>query len=134
MAPSMKTSRRLLPTFKIERAIQRHTRIIVTHYGELDAICVVDEECPEPKSGEVRVRVLAAGVSLHDLMVREGIHPETPPLPFTPGWDLVVEVDRLGAGVSGGEPGQMVAALPIRGAYEEFVCLPPDELVPVPSG
>jgi len=48
-----------------------------------------EEECPEPKPGEVRVRVLAAGVSLPDMMMREGMHPETPRLPFTPGWDLV---------------------------------------------
>jgi NADPH2:quinone reductase len=67
----------------------KHTRIIVTHYGGPDALQVLEEECPQPKSGEVRVRVLAAGVSLPDLMMREGIHPETPPLPFTPGWDLV---------------------------------------------
>ena len=57
----------------------RHTRIIVTHYGGSDALQVVDEECPEPKGGEVRVRVLAAGVSLPDLLMREGVHPETPP-------------------------------------------------------
>ena len=93
----------------------RHTRIIVTHYGGPDALRVVEEDCPEPKDGEVRVRVLAAGVSLPDLMMREGIHPETPPLPFTPGWDLVGVVDRLGAGISGIEPGQLVAALPISG-------------------
>jgi NADPH:quinone reductase len=43
-------------------------------------------------------------------------------------------VDRLGEGVSGIEPGQIVAALPISGAYAEFVCLPQRELVPVPSG
>jgi NADPH2:quinone reductase len=51
-------------------------------------------------------------------------------------------VDRLGDGVvasepgskPGIEPGQMVAALPIHGAYAEFVCLPQRELVPVPSG
>jgi NADPH:quinone reductase-like Zn-dependent oxidoreductase len=112
----------------------RYTRIIVTHYGGPDALRVVEEECPEPKDGEVRVRVLAAGVSLPDLMMREGFHPETPRLPFTPGWDLVGVVDRLGAGVSGIEPGQIVAALPISGAYAEFVCLPQRELVPVPSG
>ncbi len=69
-----------------------------------------------------------------DLMMREGIHPETPRLPFTPGWDLVGIVDRLGDDVSGIEPGQVVAALPISGAYAEFVCLPSRELVPVPSG
>src|SRR5215475_7129342 len=112
----------------------RHKRIIVTHYGGPDALRVVEEECPDPKGSEVRVKVLAAGVSLPDLMMREGMHPETPRLPFTPGWDLVGVVDRLGAGVSGLEPGQMVAALPITGAYAEFVCLPPRELVPVPSG
>src|SRR5437870_3321883 len=112
----------------------RHTRIIVTHYGGPDALRVVEEECPEPKDGEVRVRVLAAGVSLPDLLMREGVHPETPRVPFTPGWDLIGMVDRLGAGVSGIEPGQIVAALPIHGAYAEFVCLPQRELVPVPSG
>jgi NADPH:quinone reductase-like Zn-dependent oxidoreductase len=95
---------------------------------------VVEEECPEPKDGEVRVRVLAAGVSLPDLLMREGVHPETPALPFTPGWDLIGVVDRLGNGISGIEPGQMVAALPINGAYAEFVCLPQRELVAVPSG
>jgi NADPH:quinone reductase len=112
----------------------RHTRIIVTHYGGPDALQVVEEECPEPKDGEVRVRVLAAGVSLPDIMAREGVHPETPRVPFTPGWDLVGVVDRPGDGVTGFEPGQIVAAMPIHGAYAEFVCLPQRELVPVPSG
>ncbi len=112
----------------------KHTRIVVTHYGGPDALRVVEEECPEPTDGEVRVKVQAAGVSLPDVMAREGIHPETPPVPFTPGWDLVGVVDRLGAGVSGIEPGQRVAALPIHGAYAEFVCLPHRELVPVPAG
>jgi NADPH2:quinone reductase len=112
----------------------RQTRIVVTHYGGPEELLVVDEECPEPKHGQVRVRVLAAGVSSPDIMMREGIHPETPALPFTPGWDLVGVVDRLGEGVSGIEQGQMVAALPISGAYAEFVCLPQRELVPVPSG
>jgi NADPH2:quinone reductase len=95
---------------------------------------VVEEECPEPKRSEVRVKVLAAGVSLPDIMAREGIHPETPLVSFTPGWDLVGMVDRLGDGVSGIEPGQIVAAMPISGAYAEFVCLPQRELVPVPFG
>jgi NADPH2:quinone reductase len=112
----------------------RHTRIVVTHYGGPDALQVIEEECPEPKAGEVRVEVLAAGVSLPDIMAREGVHPETPRVPFTPGWDLVGVVDRLGAGVRGFEPGQMVAAMPIHGAYAGFICLPRRELVPVPPG
>lgn len=112
----------------------RQARVVVSHYGGPDELRVVEEEVPEPSEGEVRVRVLAAGVSLPDVMMREGIHPETPAVPFTPGWDLVGEVDRVGGGVSGTRPGQMVAALPIHGAYAEYVSLPERELVPVPPG
>ena len=112
----------------------KNRRIIVTHYGGADALQLLEEVCPEPKRGEVRVRVLAAGVSLPDVMAREGIHPETPSVPFTPGWDLIGTVDRLGEGVTGIVPGQIVAAMPISGAYAEFVCLPERELVAVPSG
>ena len=112
----------------------KHRRVIVTHYGGPDALQVVEEERPEPKNGEVRVQVLAAGVSLPDILMREGVHPETRPVPLTPGWDLIGVVDRLSAGISGVEPGQIVAALPIHGAYAEFVCLPQRELVPVPPG
>lgn len=112
----------------------KHTRIIVTHYGGPDALQVVEEECPEPKPGEARVKVQVAGVAMPDIMAREGVHPETPRVPFTPGWDLVGTVDRLGPGVSGIEPGQTVAAMPISGAYAQFVCLPHTEFIPVPDG
>jgi NADPH2:quinone reductase len=112
----------------------KHTRIIVSRYGGPETLQVLEEERPEPRPGQVRVRVRCAGVALPDVMAREGIHPETPRVPFTPGWDLVGVVDRLGDGVSGFQPGQIVAAMPIHGAYAEYVCLPQAELVPVPAG
>lgn len=112
----------------------KNTRIVVTNYGGPDALQVIQEECPEPKRGEVRLRVLAAGVALPDVMMREGFHPETPTLPFTPGWDLVGVAEKLGAGVTQVQTGQVVAALPISGAYTEYICLPQRELVPVPPG
>jgi NADPH:quinone reductase len=111
----------------------RHTRIVVARYGGPEVLQAVEEDRPEPKAGEARVSVLAAGVALPDVMARAGVHPETPQVPFTPGWDLVGHVDRLGTGVTGLEVGQMVAAMPIRGAYAEFVCLPASEYVPVPA-
>ncbi len=111
----------------------KHTRVVVARYGGPDALQLIEEERPEPREGEVRVKVLAAGVSLPDVMMREGMHPETPSLPFTPGWDLVGIVERRGEGVSGFELGERVAALPIHGAYAQFVCLPQHELVPVPA-
>jgi NADPH2:quinone reductase len=63
----------------------KHRRIIVRRYGGPEVLEVLEEECPEPKAGKLRVKVEAAGVCLPDLMMREGIHPETPALPFTPG-------------------------------------------------
>ena len=112
----------------------KFTRIIVKQYGGPEELQVIEEECPEPREGEVRVRVLAAGVSLPDIMAREGIHPETPLAPYTPGWDLVGVIDRIGAGDIELNPGQMVTAMPIHGAYAEYICLPQSELVPVPTG
>ena len=112
----------------------KHTRVVVTRYGGPEVLQVIEEECPEPRPGEIRVRVIAAGVSLPDVMAREGVHPETPKVPFTPGWDLVGVVDRVGDGVVGVQPGQTVASMPIHGAYAEYVCLPQHEVVTVPPG
>jgi NADPH2:quinone reductase len=81
--------------------------------------------------------VLAAGVSFADILMRQGVHPESWNLgrtPFTPGWDVVGVVDKLGDKVSTWQTGQTVAALPIVGGYSEYICLPTTELVPVPSG
>src|SRR5215468_2811245 len=126
-------AQRLAPGKTGTRSV-KHTRIIVTHYGGPDALQVVEEECPEPKVGEIRVKVLAAGVSLPDVLAREGVHPETPRVPFTPGWDLVGIVDLLGEGVTGFELRQTVAAMPIHGCYAQYVCVPHRKLVPVPAG
>jgi NADPH2:quinone reductase len=112
----------------------RHTRVVVTHYGGPEVITAIEEDIPTPKAGEVRVKVLAAGVGLPDVLAREGVHPETPRVPYTPGWDLVGTVDRLGEGVTGFEPRQTVAAMPIHGCYAQYVCVPQRSLVPVPAG
>jgi NADPH2:quinone reductase len=112
----------------------RHTRVVVPRYGGPEVITSIEEDIPTPNSGEVRVKVLAAGVSLPDILAREGVHPETPRVPYTPGWDLVGTVDRLGDGVTGCGLGQTVAAMPIHGCYAQYVCLPQRKLVRVPAG
>jgi len=118
----------------VEEPIVRYKRVVISRLGGPEVLEVREEELPGPGLGEVRVRILATGVSLPDLMMREGVHPEAPRPPFTPGWDLVGVVDKLGVGAHALEPGQMVAALPITGGYAEFICLPQEELVAVPAG
>ena len=112
----------------------KNTRVIVGRPGGPEVLSVISESPPDPGVGEYRVRILAAGVSYADLLMREGVHPETVPSPFTPGWDLVGQVEKVGEGCSKHEPGQLVAALPVIGGYADYICLPEAELVPVPSG
>jgi NADPH2:quinone reductase len=112
----------------------RHKRVVVSRYGGPEVITVIEEDIPTPKAGEVRVKVLAAGVSLPDVLAREGVHPETPHIPYTPGWDLVGTVDQFGEGVTGLELNQMVVAMPIHGCYAQYVCVPTPKLIPAPGG
>ncbi len=114
----------------------KHRRVVVSRHGGPDVLRVVEEDCSEPWGGEVRVKVLAAGVSAYDLMFRRsGLLPGTPRVPFTLGADVVGVVDKLGEGVSTVEPGQTVAGATFRlGGYAEFICLPAGDLVPAPSG
>jgi NADPH:quinone reductase-like Zn-dependent oxidoreductase len=119
---------------RLEDSTVKYKRVVISRLGGPEVLEVREEDLAEPGLGEVRVRILATGVSYADLLMREGVHPEAPRPPFTPGWDLVGIVDKLGVGAYDLEPGQMVAALPVWGANAEFICLPQEELVPVPKG
>ena len=112
----------------------RHRRVVVAQYGGPEVITVIEEQAPTPKARAIRVKVLAAGVGLPDVLAREGVHPETPRVPYTPGWDLVGTVDQLGQGATNFALHQTVAAMPIHGCYAQYVCVPQRKLVPVPAG
>jgi NADPH2:quinone reductase len=117
----------------------KYRRVVVTRHGGPGVLRVVEEELPEPGAGEVRVKVLAAGVSAYDEMLRRsGRFLGAPRVPYTPGEDIVGVVEVLGEGVSSIELGQTVAGGTISGGggggYTECICLPASELVPVPSG
>ena len=111
----------------------KHRRIVVAAIGGPEVLEFVEADCPEPQSGEVRVKVLAAGVSAYDLMIRSSrLMPPRPP--YTPGVDMVGTIETVGEGVSGFQPGQRVAALLEMkgGGYSELLRLPVGDCVPVP--
>jgi NADPH:quinone reductase-like Zn-dependent oxidoreductase len=65
---------------------QTMKRVIVDHFGGPDAVKVIEDRIPRPGPGEVRVRVLAAGVSFTDAQLRAGTYiAGAPKPPFTPG-------------------------------------------------
>jgi NADPH:quinone reductase-like Zn-dependent oxidoreductase len=118
---------------------RKNHRVVVSRHGEPDVLQVVEEDLPEPQAGEVRVKIMAAGISAYDLMFRRsGRLPGTPRVPFTLGEDIVGVVDKLGEGVSALDLGQTVAgatwSIGLGGGYSEYICLPAGELVPFPPG
>jgi NADPH:quinone reductase-like Zn-dependent oxidoreductase len=93
-----------------------------------------DQAIPVPGSGEVRIKVLAAGTGFTDAFIRRGRYPDFKgPLPFTPGYDLVGVVEATGPGVPASLTGQLVADLCVVGGYAQYAIRPARFLVPVPG-
>jgi NADPH:quinone reductase-like Zn-dependent oxidoreductase len=112
----------------------KNTRVVITTHGGPEVLKMIEEDLPEPRPGEVRLKVLATGVAFADVLMRYGMYPNVPPLPFSPGYDVVGIVDKLGNGVDSFTLGDTVAALTMFGGYSRFVCVPADELTRVPAG
>lgn len=113
-----------------------YKRIRISAFGGLDVLKLVTEKSlPEPKKGQVRVKILATSAAFTDTLIRRGIYPAVTKkdLPFSPGYDLVGVVDKLGEGVAHLKVGQKVAELTVTGAYSEYICLDAKTLVPVPN-
>jgi NADPH:quinone reductase len=99
-------------------------RVVVERFGGPEVLTVVEEDDPRPGPGEVLVRVLAAGVSFTDALIRAGTYLGGPSPPFTPGYELVGVVEELGPGCSRLREGDRVGALTVWGANAERVCVP----------
>jgi NADPH:quinone reductase-like Zn-dependent oxidoreductase len=108
-------------------------RVIVDRYGGPEVLRVVDDVDPRPGPGEVLVRVLAAGVSYTDAMLRAGSYLGVPRPPFTPGYELVGVVEELGPGCSRLRVGDRIGTLTVWGADAERVCVLEADAVEVPE-
>jgi NADPH:quinone reductase len=108
-------------------------RVLVEQFGGPEVVTVVDEADPRPGPGEIRVRVLAAGVSFTDAQIRAGTYIGGPKPPFTPGYELVGVVEELGPSCGRLKVGDRVGALTVYGADAESVCVPEEYAVEVPE-
>jgi len=112
----------------------QHLRI--SRFGGPEVLQVVEEATiPDPGPGEVRIKVLAAGTGFTDTMIRRGRYPDFKgPLPFTPGYEIVGVVEKIGPGVAATLQGMTVADLCVVGGYAQYAIRPSRFLVPVPEG
>jgi NADPH:quinone reductase-like Zn-dependent oxidoreductase len=110
----------------------RNASILIAALGGPEVLKYVESDLPVPATGQVRVRNIAAGVAYADVLMRRGLYPNTPPLPFAPGYDIVGIVDALGESVKDFSIGQCVAALTMTGGYSRYTIVPAKYLVLVP--
>lgn len=88
---------------------------------------------PTPGSGQVRIRVRAAGVNFAELMASQGLYPDAPAIPCILGYEAAGTIDAVGDGVERGQIGQRVMALTRFGAHAEVVCVERALAVPMPG-
>jgi NADPH2:quinone reductase len=118
----------------------RHKKIVVKKFGGPEALTFIDAETPPPGKGFARLKVLAIGVGYTDIMARRGEYLLNHTLPLTPGYELVGEVLDYADDARVPKPrwlqtGVRVAVcLPRMGAYTEYISLPYELLVEVPTG
>lgn len=103
----------------------------VIRYGDLPT--------PDPKPGEVRVRVAASAINPIDVYYRNGMVKADLPKPYIPGCDFAGTVDAVGAGVSRFKPGDRVwgsnqGLLGRQGTLAEFCCVGEPWAYPLPAG
>ncbi len=111
-------------------------RISISRFGGPEVMELTEESSvPAPGPDEVRIKVLAAGTGFTDIFIRRGRYPDYKgPVPFTPGYEIVGLVDKVGPGVADLQEGQMVADLCVVGGYAQYAIRPAKFLVPVPDG
>lgn len=91
-------------------------RVVLTKAGSPNSIAIQEMEMPQPKEGEIRIKVAFAGINFADLLMRLGLYKPRPDYPFTPGYEMSGIVDAIGQGVEGFSLGQrVVAAMPNGG-------------------
>lgn len=109
-------------------------RVTTTGAGGPEVLQLESAPIPEPRPGEVLIRLHAAGVNRPDLLQRAGSYP--PPPGATPilGLEGAGEIAAIGEGVDDWKVGDRVCALLPGGGYAEYCVTPAAHCLPIPDG
>jgi NADPH2:quinone reductase len=107
---------------------------VCREHGPPEVLAVESVARPEPGPGEVLVRVGAAAVNFPDVLIVADGYQVSMPTPFVPGSEAAGEVVALGPGVDSAAPGDLVFGATMVGAFAEYVAMPANGLMSIPSG
>lgn len=102
--------------------------------GGPEVLRAVERPAPQPRQGEVLVRVEAAGVNRPDVMQRLGKYPPPPGASDIPGLEIAGTVEAIGDGATTLRVGDRVCALVAGGGYAEYCAAPAVQCLPIPEG
>jgi NADPH:quinone reductase-like Zn-dependent oxidoreductase len=108
-------------------------QVWITRAGPPEVLQVREASDPEAGSGQVRIRVRAAGINFADLMARVGLYPDAPKLPCVVGYEASGTVDQVGSGVSDYKIGDRVFAMPKFGGYTDTLAVATAQVFPMPA-
>src|SRR3954465_9019779 len=91
----------------------------------------VQRPVPQPKAGEILIKVAAAGVNRPDVLQRKGLYAVPPDASDLPGLEVAGEVVSNGKSFKAGDK---VCALVHGGGYAEYCVVPEVQALPVPKG
>ncbi|MGD9267383.1 MAG: NAD(P)H-quinone oxidoreductase [Desulfobacterales bacterium] len=108
--------------------------IHISEYGGPEVMQIKEGEVPDPRKGEVLVKVHAAGVNRPDVMQRQGLYPPPPGASSILGLEVAGEIVAIGHDVSAWSISDRICALTNGGGYAEYVAVPAGQCLPVPAG
>ena len=107
--------------------------IEITQPGGPEVLQPVERPTPEPREGEVLVRVEAAGVNRPDIMQRLGKYPPPAGASDIPGLEIAGSIVSTGNSVTRWSEGDRVCALVAGGGYAEYCAVPALQCLPIPG-
>lgn len=108
-------------------------QVWITRAGPPEVLQVREAPDPEPSTGQVRVRVRAAGINFADLLARVGLYPDAPKPPCVVGYEVSGVVDAVGAGATGIAEGDRVFAMPKFGGYTDVLVVAASQVFRMPQ-
>src|SRR6266853_4123997 len=107
--------------------------IVTTANGDVRVVKVEQRSDPQPQTGQVLIRVKAAGLNFADILARQGLYPDGPKKPCVMGYEVSGIIEAVGEGVPHGPIGKPVIAMTRFGGQAELVSVPLKQIFEKPE-
>jgi len=119
---------------KKEEPVKEMKAVVLSGFGGLKSVKILQKPQPSPQEGEVLIRVKSCGLNFLDLMARQGAIDNLPKAPFIMGFECAGDIEALGEGAEGFTVGQRVCAFSDTKAWAELVSVPAKNCYALPDG